>query len=78
MPEFPPGQPTTDVEQWYVEEIIIGNEDIMVVDYLVRGGVVTSERRERFLTEQEVQVLYQQGRKRTFSDMMGDVSGLAE
>ncbi len=77
LPEFPP-TPTAGETKWLVEYITIGNEEAWVTDYLVRNGVVTSERRERRLTEQEVDVLYRQGTKRTFSAMMDHVSSLAD
>ena len=77
LPEFPPN-PTVGVDKWMVEYVKVGNENILVVDYLVRDGVVTSERRERFLTDQEVDVLYQQGTKRTFTETMDHISSLAD
>lgn len=77
LPEFPP-TPTAGETKWLVEYITIGNEEAWVTDYLVRNGVVTSERRERRLTEQEVEVLYRQGVKRKFSDTMDHVSSLAD
>ena len=77
LPEFPP-EPTAGVQKWLVEYIEVGNEEIKVIDYLVRNGVVTSERRERTLTEQEVETLYRQSTKRTFSETMDHISSLAD
>lgn len=77
LPQFPP-DPTVGVEQWLVESVHIGNVDIDLLDYCVRDGVLTSERRPRSLTEQEVNTLYRSGAEKTFTEWMDHISGLAE
>ena len=77
LPEFPPDT-TTGVERWHVDYVEVGNKEVMVVDYLVRDGVVTDERRERNLTEAEVATLYSGRQKKTFSEWMDHVSSLAD
>lgn len=77
LPEFAPNV-LVITEMWLTEYIEIGSEAIKVVDYLIRDGVVTSERRERVLTEQEVNTLYRSGIKRTFDETCDHISSIAQ
>ena len=76
LPEFPPAV-TAGTEKWLTEYIEISNDSIMCMDYLVRDGIVTSERRERVLTDAEVTALYASGQKRTFDATCDHISSLA-
>lgn len=76
LPKGPQTSRSIDEEYW-VDHYEIFNDHIVVIDVLVRNGVLTSERRERTLTTAEVDGLFANQASKQFGTWMSNIHGFA-